>query len=166
MTEKHTAGVKEAVFAVLWAVAILIGYDFADTAMRLYSANQSDSTGGIGGNMALTIAAILAGCVLVYFVLTRYASVFIYDADKKSIRLTRKIGHRERVVEVKYKNIISFSEKIPENPPKPVHKMRKTVFSNKNTYYLIYKNGSAKETVIFEPSRKLAEEISSKMKEG
>ena len=160
MTEKNAAGIKEAVFAVLWAVVILIGYDLADTAMRLYT---SDS---FASNMMLTIFAIIAGCVLVYFVLTRYASVFIYDADKKSIRITRKIGHRERAVEVKYKNIVSFSRKIPENPPKPVHKMRKTVFSNKNTYYLIYKNGSAKETVIFEPSRKLAEEISSRVKEG
>ena len=160
MTEKCTAGIKEAVFAALWAVAILIGYDLADTAMRLYTSDA------FGSNMTLTIAAILAGCVLVYVVLTRYAAVFIYDADKKSIRLTRKIGHRERAVEVKYKNIISFSKKIPENPPKPVHKMKKTVFSNKNAYCLIYKNGSAKETVIFEPSRKLAEKILSRMKEG
>ena len=158
MTEKRTAGVKEAVFAILWAVAILIGYDIADTAMRLYSSDAS------GYNMALTIAAILAGCVLVYVVLTRYAAVFIYDADKKSISITRKIGHRERAVEMKYKDIISFSRKIPENPPKPVHKMKKTVFSNKHAYCLIYKNGSARETVIFEPSRKLAEEILSKVK--
>ena len=157
MTEKNTAGIKEAVYSVLWAVAILIGYDIADTAMRLY---------GFGSNMVLTIAAIIAGCVLVYFVLTHYAAVFIYDTDKKSIRFTRKIGHRERAVEVKYKNIISFSRKCPENPPKPVHKMRKTVFSNKNTYYLVYKNGSARETVVFEPSRKLAEELSSIVKKG
>ena len=160
MTEKCAAGVKEAIFAVLWAIAILIGYDLADTAMRLYT---SDS---FASNMMLTVFAIIAGCVLVYFVLTRYAAVFIYDADKKSIHLTRKIGHRERAVEVKYKSIISFSRKIPENPPKPVHKMRKTVFSNKNAYCLIYKNGSAKETVIFEPSKRLAEEIQSRMKEG
>ena len=160
MTEKRAAGVKEAIFAVLWAIAILIGYDLADTAMRLYGSDN------FGSNMALTIFAIIAGCVLVYFVLTRYAAVFIYDADKKSIRITRKIGHRERAVEVKYRNIISFSKKIPENPPKPVHKMRKTVFSNKNAYCLIYKNGFARETVIFEPSRKLAEEIQSNMKEG
>lgn len=160
MTEKCTAGIKEAMFAILWAVAILIGYDLADTAMRLYTSNA------FGSNMVLTIAAILAGCVLVYVVLTRYAAVFIYDADKKSIRITRKIGHRERAVEVKYRNIISLSRKIPENPPKPMHKMRKTVFSNKNAYCLIYKNGSAKETVIFEPSRRLADVIQSRMKEG
>ena len=160
MTEKNTAGIKEALFAVLWAAAILIGYDLADTAIRLYTADAFSS------NMMLTIFAISAGCVLVYFVLTRYAAVFIYDADKKSLRITRKIGHRERVVDVKYKNIISFSRKIPENPPKPVHKMKKTVFSNKNAYCLIYKNGSARETVIFEPSRKLTETIKSMMKEG
>ena len=162
MTEKNTAGVKESIFAVLWAIAILIGYDLADTAMRLYTADS------FGSNMMLTILAIVAGCVLVYFVLTRYAAVFIYDADKKSISLTRKIGHRERNVKVKYKDIISFSRKIPENPPKPVYKMRKTVFSGKNAYCLIYKNGSARETVIFEPSQGLAEEIQSKMnmKEG
>ena len=160
MTEKRTAGIKEAIYSVLWAVAILIGYDLTDTAMRLYGSDT------FGSNMVLTIAAILAGCVLVYFVLTRYAAVFIYDADKKSIRLTRKIGHRERAVEVKYKDIISFSKRIPENPPKPVHKMKKTVFSNKNAYCLIYKNKSARETVIFEPSKRLAERILLSMKEG
>lgn len=160
MTEKNTAGLKEAIFAVLWAVAILTGYDLANTAMRLYGSDK------FGSNMMLTIFAIIAGCVLVYFVLTRYAAVFIYDADKKSLRITRKIGHRERAVEVKYRNIISFSRKIPENPPKPVYKMRKTVFSNKNAYCLIYKNGSARETVIFEPSERLAEIIKSMMKEG
>ena len=160
MTEKNTAGAKEAIFAVLWAVAILIGYDLADTAMRMYT------TDTFGSNMMLTIFTIIAGCVLVYFTLTRYAAVFIYDADKKSIRITRKIGHREKSVEIRYRDIISFSRKMPDNPPKPVYKMRKTVFSNKNAYCLIYKNGSARETVIFEPSRKLAEIIQSSMKEG
>ena len=160
MTEKNTAGLKEAIFAVLLAAAILIGYDLADTAMRLYGSKSFSS------NMMLTIFAIIAGCVLVYLVLTRYAAVFIYDTDEKSIRLTRKIGHRERSVEVRYRDIISFSKKIPSNPPKPVYKMRKTVFSDKHAYCLIYKHGSARETVIFEPSRKLARVIQSKVKEG
>ena len=164
MTEKNAAGIKEAVFAVLWAAAILIAYDLTDTALRLYASGPGDS--GPWWNMSLTVCAIAAGCVVVYFVLTRYAASFTYEAGKRAIRLTRKIGHRERIAEIKYSDIISFSRERPQNMPKPVRKFGKTVFSGKNAYYITYKNGSAKETVIFEPSEKMAEEISARMKEG
>ncbi len=160
MTETNKAGIKEAAFAALWAFVIIIVYDFADTALRLYTSRGAEM------NMLLTIGAVLAGCVVVYFALTRYAASFTYEAGNKSLRLTRKIGHREKSIEIRYRDIISLSKKRPGNMPKPVYKMRKTVFSDKNIYYMVYKNRSAHETAVFEPSKEFAESVLSRMKEG
>ncbi len=164
MTEKNSAGIKEAVVIALWAFALIAAYDLADTAMRLYSGGGQAAAAG--WNMTLTVCAVAAGCVIVYFALTRCAASFTYEARGKDLLITRKIGHREKTVRIKYEHIVLFSRKRPVKPIKPIYKMRKTVFSNKNTYYLVYKSKSAQGTVVFEPSETLAAEITSKMKEG
>lgn len=162
MTEKNAAGFRELVYAVAWAAMILVVYDLADTAMRMWLKNGDYA----GRNLVLTITAIAAGCVLAYFVMTRYASVYIYDIDEKSLRLTRKIGKREKAVEIKNKEIRSFSAVKPQCPPKTVVNMRKTVFSDKKLYYLVYRQGGESKMAVFEPSERLAAEISSRIKEG
>lgn len=162
MTEKNAAGFRELVYSVLWAALILTAYDFADTALRMiYGADAAP-----GRNLALTVAAIAAGCVLVYFVMTRYAAVYTYEANEKTLRLTRKIGKREKAVEIKNRDIRSLSKKKPHSVPKTIVNMRKTVFSDKRVYYLVYVKSGREEMAVFEPSREMAAEISSRVKEG
>lgn len=158
MTEKHAAGFKEFLFAFLWAVGILLCYDLSDTAIRLYK-------NGSGHNMLLTIALVLAFCVLVYFIIKHYASSFIYEVSKSGVKLTRKTGHRTRDIEIKNKSISAFSTVRPENAKK-IHSMKKTVFSLKHTYYITYINGGVAEAAAIEPSEEMAEAILRKIKEG
>lgn len=162
MTEKNAAGFLELVYSVLWAALILAVYDVSDTALRL----MSDGAPNPGRNLMLTVAAVCAGCVLVYFVMMRYAAVFTYETGEKSVRLSRKVGKREKTVEIKNREIRSISKRKPQNPPKTVYNMRKTVFSDKRVYYLIYVKGGREEMAVFEPSEEMAMKISSRVKEG
>ncbi len=159
MTETNSAGVKEFIFAVLGAIGILIGYDLLDTALRLMQGGES------GRNMIATIAAIAAGCVLVYFALKHYAATFTYTINKSGFCAARKSGRRMQEIEIKNKNLRSISRTPPANVTGKTCSMKKTVFSKKNTYYLTYLEDNRINTLLFEPSVRLAREIGSRIKE-
>lgn len=161
MIEKNSAGVKELIYSVLWAWGILLAYDFIDTALRI---GLGEAYGG--RDLILTCAAVLAGCALAYFVLTRYAAAFVYETDKKGVKITRKIGHREKTLEIKNKELRSIAKEKPAAEPKVTHKMKKSIFSDKKTYYLTFVRGRELMSVAFEPSEKMAEEIAKRIKEG
>ena len=161
MTEKNSAGIKEMIYSVLWAVVILIGYDITQTAMKL-----ALGEGYKGRDLILTCALILAGCVLVYIVLTRYASTFIYEINEKSVCITRKIGHRERKYDIKNKDIRYISKTQPNMSIEKSYKMKKTVFSHRSTYYLVYLQNGRLNMIEFEPSDAMAKEIEKKIKVG
>ncbi len=162
MIEKKLAGIREFIYSALWAVLILVAYDFVDTFMRLTL--SADAYGS--RNMILTVTTIALACVLVYIVLTRYASSFIYEVTDKKIIVTSKTGHREKTVEVKYKDILEISKDRPQDIAKKVYKMGKSVFSKKNTYYMLFISEKEKQIIEFEPSDEMAFEIKKKVKEG
>ena len=162
MEEKCAAGVKELLYSIMAVIALLLGYDFIGTAFRLMSGQNGYS----GQNLVLTVLAVAIGCVIAYFVLTRYGAVFTYTAEEKKIYIKRRIGHREKVIEIKNRDIVSVSKSAPYKETKKVYKMCKSIVSQKNRYYLVYKNNGERETVIFEPSQNLVKEISKRVKEG
>lgn len=79
MKEQRTAGTKEFVFSMLWAVVLLfIGRGIV---------NSLPSYKFIG-----TVITIIFFCILGFFVLTRYSSMFTYEDTGYSLRINRGIG--------------------------------------------------------------------------
>ncbi len=142
------------IYSILWAIAVLMGYDMANTALKTALGDSF-----AGRDMLLTCALVGAGCVLVYFVLTRYASTFIYVAGDDGVSIIRKTGHREKRFDIAFKDIRCISRSVPGMKIAAVCKMKKTVFSRKNTYCLVYQSGGKLNMIEFEPSAALAEKI-------
>lgn len=160
MTEQRKGGFKEFVFLILWLIALAAAYDFTDTFIRTFR-----NTGAKPGqNLFLTVAVIICGCILIYLALKHYAAGFTYELTEKSIKISRKIGHRVKSEEIKNKQIRAFSKTRPNSGK--IHSMKTTIVSDKHTYYLTYINGGALETIAFEPSESMAEEILKRVKEG
>ena len=158
MKESHKAGIKGYINSVLLALAILLGYDFIDTAFRM---SESDFS---GREMILTVLAVVFGSVLVYFVITRYAAVYTYEAGEKSVIITRKIGHRERVTEIKNRDICSIDLKKPLQDAKKIYRMQKTILPGKDTYYIVYKNGREYYIMQIGCSKKFAQVVNERIK--
>lgn len=157
MKEQQRAGIKGYVSAVLLALAILLGYDFIDTAFRMWGRNFT------GREMILTVLAAAVGAAAVYLVITRYAAVYTYEMNQKSIVITRKIGHRERTIEIKNTEICGISKEKPEREVKRIYRMQKTILSN-GVYYILYKQGGEYYIVRISSSDKFAKAIEERIK--
>lgn len=144
MSEVRTGGRKEFVYSVLWAVFLLFAGKYIIFILPEYKV--------LGG-----IATLLMFCVLGFFVMTRYAAVFTYSLKGYSLRINRKIGKRNKEIEIKASEINSVSRKKPDNMPRhsDVYKMRASVFSGKRLCYVSYTKNDTDGVLVFEPSEEM-----------
>ncbi len=151
MKEQRTAGTKEFVFSMLWAVVLLfIGRGIV---------NSLPSYKFIG-----TVITIIFFCILGFFVLTRYSSMFTYEDTGYSLRINRGIGKRNKEIEFRYEDIIYMNKKKPTELPKPRYNMRASVFSKKNCTYIIFGYKGNEQSLIFEPSDKFISNVKKSIK--
>ena len=150
MEEKRTGGIKEFIFSVIWAVAIL----FAGRAIiallpeyKVYGA----------------IVTLLLFCVLGFYVLTRYSAVYTYTLKNSRFRVNRKIGGRNKEVDLALSGVKSVTRKRPANAPRALH-MRTTVFSRKDLIYIVYRKNGEDNLLVCNVSNKMAEQIKRDMK--
>lgn len=153
MEEKRTGGGKEFVFAMVWAVVLMLAGQYITYLLPSYKI--------IG-----TIITILMFCVLGFFVLTRYAAVFTYSVKDDIVRVNRSIGHRNKEVEFFASEVKSVTKTRPEQKVINVYNMRTTVFSLKKVRYVVYERNGIKNMLVFEPSDKMAKKIQSRAKNG
>ena len=157
MQEKHKAGIKGFINAVLLSLAILLGYDFIDTAFRMSGIDFA------GREIILTVHAVALCSVLVYFVITRYAALYTYEMKQKSVVITRKIGYRERIEEIRNTELCSLTSKRPLREVKKVYRMQKTILSG-SVYYVLYKRGREYYIMQISCSKEFARAIEERIK--
>lgn len=151
MEETRTAGGKEFVFSVIWAIILLVIGKYIIFILPQYKV--------IGA-----IITILMFCVLAFFVLTRYSAVYTYLVKDDIVRINRKIGHRNKEIEFYMSDVKSVTKQKPSNAPKQTWTMRTTVFSKKDLYYVVYEKNRVPNMLVFEPSKKMADKIKSRAK--
>lgn len=152
MKETATGGTKEFIYSVIWAIVLLFAGKFIINFMPSYK-------------VAGSIITILMFCVLGFFVMTRYAAVYTYELSGYTLRVNRKIGHRNKEAETKMSDIKYIGREKPQNMPKYVYTMRSSVFPNKRVCYIIYDKNRVEHGLVFEPSDKLMIQIQKLMKE-
>lgn len=151
MKEIHTSGNKEFVYVMLWAIGLLFAGQAIVNILPAYKI--------IG-----TIITILMYCVLGFYTLTRFCARFTYENTGYSLRINRMIGKRNKEIEFNFSDIISISSQRPKKMPKPVYMMRTSVFSDKNSRFIIYGYTGAQKTLVFEPSDKFMKELKKSIK--
>lgn len=149
MEETKTAGGKEFVFSVLWAILILY--------IGKYLINVLPDWKVIG-----TIVTIILFCVLGFFVLTRYAAIYTYTFKNDRFKANRKIGHRNKEVDFAASSIRVVTKTRPSKPPKKVRNMRTSVFSTKNTWYIIYEKNKERNMLVCDISKNMADKLRSR----
>ena len=141
-TEKKAAGLREFLFTLVMAcVCYGIGRLVRD-ALTSYK---------VVGDL-ITIAL---GCVLAYFVITRYASSYTYSVGDGVLKVTRSIGHRVTAVETDISSIKRISASKPDNALENVYKMTPYILPNKRTRYVVFRQGKAEKMIVFAPSNEL-----------
>ncbi len=93
--------------------------------------------------MLKEISMILMGCILVYFVYTRYCAEFTYTLGEEGIAAKCRIGRRERAAYAEYNDISCISDTKPEQKPQVCAKFIKSIISSKNRRYISYNNGGS-----------------------
>lgn len=151
MEETRTGGGREFVFSVIWAVILLFVGKIIIEALPAYKI--------IG-----TIITILMFCVLGFFVLTRYAAIYTYTLKNDRLRVNRKIGHRNKEVDFAVSAVKSVTGKKPLNSPKYVYTMKTTVFSHKNTWYVVYEEKRVRKMLVCDMSADMADKLKSRSK--
>lgn len=151
MKEENSAGGKEFVFSLLWALLLLF--------LGRGLINSLPSYKIIG-----TLITLLAFCALGFFVLTRYSSRFTYENTGYSLRLNRTIGKRNREVEIGFNEITEISASRPKRLPKTMFYMKTKVFSDKGSYYVLYSHNGADGGAAFEPSEEFMKKLEKSMK--
>ena len=153
MEEKHIPGGKQ--FIIVLVVAAIL-YLFCGAMMSLFGEYAF-----IGGIIALIIFAFFG-----FMVLTHYTARFTYSLKNGKLRINRMIGKRNKEFEFSCSDITRtmYGEK-PTNFAKPLHSMRISMVSRKNSLYIEYRNKEGKnETVIIEPTEKLRRRIDKERK--
>lgn len=150
MEEKRTGGVKEFIFSLLWAIAILFIGRGIIIAMPQYKV--------IG-----TVITVLMFCVLGFFVLTRYSAVYTYSLKNNHFRVNRKIGARNKEVELSLSGVKSISRRRPRKSPRAFN-MRTTVFSTKDLWHIVYRKNGKDNLLVCTISDKMARGIKSAIK--
>lgn len=152
MQECRTGGMKEFIFSVIWSVLILFFGRYIIFMLPAYKITGA-------------IFTVILFCILGFFVLTRYAAVFTYTLKGYNLRINRRIGGRNKELEIK----LSEAESICKHKP-PVHLKRRciymmctSVFSCKKRRYIVYRHGGIHGMIVFEPSREMFRKISELM---
>jgi hypothetical protein len=122
-------------------------------------------TNALTGYKVIGIAVtIIMFCVLGFFALTRYSSVFTYSLKNDRLRVNRKIGHRNKEVEMPLSAVRVISRQKPSWSVKRTYNMRATVFSSKLVWYVVYEKDGSFYMLVFEPTKKMADKIKSRAK--
>lgn len=155
MSEVRTGGKKEFIYSVLWAVLILFAGKYIIFILPEYKVLGS-------------IATVLMFCILGFFVMTRYAAVFTYSLKGYNLRINRKIGKRNKEIEIKASEIKSISRKRPDNMPRrrDVYKMCASVFSKKKLCYVSYTKNDTDGVLVFEPTEEMIKTLKRLVQNG
>ena len=122
------AGAKEFFFVLVWIGVIALAGDLAR-----YLVPEPP--------VLKQIVTILLGCVLVYFVYTRYCAEFTYTLGEEGITAKSRIGRRERTAYAEYNTITSVSAEKPEKKPELCDMFVKSIIHSKKRRYISYNNG-------------------------
>ncbi len=139
ITEKKAAGVKEFLFTLVLACVCYGAGRIIRDALTSYKV--------IGD-----LVTIALGCVLVYYVITRYAASYTYSVEDGVLKIVRAIGHKVSAVEADIASIKKISASKPDIATKNAYKMTPHILPNKHTRYVVFEQGRIKKTIIFEPS--------------
>lgn len=105
----------------------------------------------------ITVAVFLA---IGYMVFSRYAAVFEYSTDGETLHISRRIGSRERHIDIAVKSIKALTQdKAAANLPKKSPNMRSSIFSKSDVYYLAYRENGTRKGVVFEPDSELLKKL-------
>ncbi len=151
MEETRTGANKEFVFSVIWFILILM------IGRGLTNSIQNYKIIGVA-------ATIRMCCILGFFVMTRYCAIYTYSLKNDRLRVSRKIGHRVKSVDMAISSVKSISRQKSGGKVKKIYNMRKTVISSKDVYYLTYEKNNETNMLVFEPSAAMADKIKSRMK--
>lgn len=150
MEEKRTGGGNEFIFSVIWAVILLVIGRCVIFALPQYK---------VWG----TVITLLLFCVLGFYVLTRYCAQYTYSLKNNRFRVNRKIGGRNKEVELSVSGIKSITHRRPKKAPRALH-MRTTVFSKKDLWYILYRKNGADNLLVCTISDKMVRGIKGAMK--
>lgn len=139
MKEIRSSGTREFIDVVIWALVFLLIRPCIVNAFPAYK-------------VAGEILILIMFCVLAYFATTRYAAVFTYENTGYSLRINRKIGKRNKEIEIPFRDILSISSKKPTVRQGEVYHMRVSVFSNKKSKFVTFRLNNNINILEFEPS--------------
>lgn len=151
MEEQRKAGGKEFIFTLIWAVIVYLTGQALTSKMQNYRV--------IGG-----IIMLLAYCVIVFFVLTRYSSTFTYSVKNNRVKINRLIGKRNKEVDFDISNIVKIASANEKISAKNIYKMTPKIFSKKDLMRIVYNKSGFDEAVVFEPSKEMRSYITALMK--
>ena len=123
------AGAREFVFVLIWIAVIALAGDLVK-----YLIPEPP--------VLKEIVTILFGCVLVYFVYTRYCAEFTYTLGEDGLTAKSRIGRRERTAYAEYKAISCISDTKPENKPKAINMFVRNVIPYRKRRYISYNQGA------------------------
>ncbi len=148
MREELASGGKQFLFVLIWAAAL---YIVCGMGMSLFG-----SYAFIGG-----ILSILVFGVFGFFVLTRFTAKFTYTLKDGRLRVNRMIGKRNKEIDIPVSSITDIVCGVkPSGFPKRPYMMRVSVFSQKKSMYIEYKDkDGATQGLVIEPSDKLKKHI-------
>ncbi len=144
MKETQAAGFKEFFFALIWVAILFILGSSTGYAISVYKVIS-----GIG--------TMLLFCVFAFFVLTRYSAVFTYSLEGYTLRVNRKIGKRNKEVEIRAGDIVSISRTDPKI--RPTYRMKKYILRNKRDCYIVYNKNGEQACLLFNPSDEMIKKL-------
>lgn len=153
MEETRTGATKEFVFSVIWFILILMIGRGLINSLREYKI------------IGIAVTVIMC-CVLGFFVMTRYCAIYTYSLKNDRLRVSRKIGHRVKSVDIPVSSVKSISRQKNGARTNKIYNMRKTVFSQKDIYYVHYGKNGAENMLVFEPSAAMVDKLKSRMKKS
>jgi hypothetical protein len=143
-SETHTSGTKQFLLAV-GAAAVLAGV--SSVIRRLSQAMP----------MIGELLSVILFAFLVYLVFVHYAATFEYKISGYTLTVTRKTGHREKIIEIKSGEITAVSKKRPDGVK--TEKMCVAILLCKNPLYICYGD----RAVLIDGSSELAEKLKNMM---
>ncbi|MDD6483829.1 MAG: hypothetical protein PUF72_04535 [Clostridiales bacterium] len=151
MSETVSAGKKEFFLALLGAVILYLAGEYIKYILPSYKA-------------AGDVLEVIMFAVFAYFVMTRYAAVYTYSLNNGTLRVNRKIGHRNKELEINACNMRAVKTSVKGKIR--VYTMKKTIFHHKEDVYLIFKKDDREYALCFAPSGKLRAKTESLAKKG
>lgn len=150
-SEIQSAGLKEFFIALLWAALLFTLGSMTSYAVSLYKIISGAGT-------------LLLLCVYAFFVLTRYSAVFTYTLEDKRLRVNRKIGHRNKELEIRYRDVLEITDADPRI--RRTARMKKYVMRNRRDVYVVYNDKGEKRCLLFCPSAEFLKRFKKAIKKG